>query len=75
VVSLVAAAQLGVLAVNATSRQVVQNLNLAEFFQWSDQPVHQWSPLVVFLVLFVVGLGVVVWMIAQVVKTPAEPSE
>ena len=73
-VSLVALAQFGVLAVNAVSRQVVQNLNLAEFFQWSDQPIHEWSPLVVFLVLFVAGLGVVAWIIAQVVKASAEPS-
>jgi hypothetical protein len=74
-VSLVALAQFGVLAVNAVSRQVVQNLNLAEFFQWSDQPVHEWSPLVVFLVLFVAGLGVVVWIVAQVVKASAATVE
>ncbi len=72
--SLVALAQFGVLAINAASRQVVQNLNLAELFPWSDQPVPEWSPLVTFLVVFVAGLGVVVWMIAQVVKAPAEPS-
>jgi hypothetical protein len=71
-VSLVALAQFGVLAVNAVSRQVVQNLNLAEFFQWSDQPVHEWSPLVAFLVLFVAGLGVVAWIVVQVAKAPAE---
>jgi len=70
-VSLLALAQFGVLAVNAVSRQVVQNLNLAEFFQWSDQPVREWSPLVVFLVLFVAGLGVVMWIVAQVAKAPA----
>lgn len=79
-VSLIAVAQLGVLAVNAISRQVVQNLNLKgfgqqKFFDVSAQPVHvQWSPLLVFLALFVAGLGVIGWMIAQVIRAPAEPS-
>jgi hypothetical protein len=74
VVSLIALAQFGVLAVNAISRQVVQNLKLAEFFQWPDQTVREWSPLVVFLVLLVAGLGLIGWMIAQVVKVSARPS-
>lgn len=73
-VSLVALAQFGVLAVNAASRQVVQNLNLSGFLRWPDQPVREWSPLVVFLLLFVAGLGVIVWMIAQAAKAPAEPT-
>jgi hypothetical protein len=73
-VSLVALAQFGVLAVNAVSRQVVQNLSLAEFIRWPEQPVREWSPLVVFLILFVAGLGVVGWIIAQTVKASAEPS-
>ncbi len=73
-VSLVALAQFGVLAVNAVSRQVVQNLNLSEFLQWPDEPVREWSPLVVFLLLFVAGLGVVVWMIAQAARASAKPT-
>jgi hypothetical protein len=68
--SLVALAHFAVLGTNAVSRQVVQDLNLAESFQWSDQPVGQWSPLVVFLVIFVAGLGVVAWMIVQAAKAP-----
>ena len=73
-VSLVALAQFGLLALNAVSRQVVQNLNLSEFLRWPDEPVREWSPLVVFLLLFVAGLAVVVWMIAQAAKAPVEPS-
>ncbi|MHC4177974.1 MAG: hypothetical protein ACYSWU_10725, partial [Planctomycetota bacterium] len=73
-VSLIALAQFGVLGVNAISRQVVQDLKLAEFFQWPQQTVREWSPLVVFLVLFVAGLGLIGWMVAQVVKVSAKPS-
>ena len=75
VVSLIGLAQFGVLGINAISRQVVQNASLREFFDVTAQPVDvQWSPLVLFLVLFVAGLGVIGWMIAQVVRAPAESS-
>jgi hypothetical protein len=61
-----AAAQFGVLGINAISRQVVQNVNLKAFFDVSAQPTDvQWSPLVMFLVVFVLGLGVVAWMVVQ----------
>lgn len=73
-VALTALAQLGVLGANAVSRQVVQNLSLAGFFRWPDVPVGQWSPLVVFLVVFVAGLGLVGWLVAQAVKVSARPS-
>ncbi len=62
-------AQLGVIALNAVSRQIVQNAELAKYLDVSAEPVHlQLSPLVVFLVLFVAGLAVVAWMVMQVVK-------
>jgi hypothetical protein len=62
-------AQFGVLAVNAISRQVVQNLELGPYLNVATQPTAvQWSPLLLFLVLFVVGLGVIGWMVLQVVK-------
>jgi hypothetical protein len=69
VASAVILGQLGVLAVNAVSRQVVQNLKLSQYAPELTHPqlAVQWGPLVMFLIVFVAGLGVVVWMIAQVV--------
>ena len=61
--------QFGVLGINAVSRQVVQNLNLKPYWDVYSQPVDvQWGPLVMFLVVFVIGVGVVGWMIAQIRK-------
>jgi hypothetical protein len=61
-------AQFGVLALNAISRQVVQNAELSRFLDVTAEPVNmQWSPLIVFLVLFVAGLGVVAWMVSKVI--------
>lgn len=66
-------AQFAVLACNAVSRQVVQNAELARFVDVTSQPVNmQLSPLVLFLVLFVLGLGVIVWMVRRVVVEPRE---
>jgi hypothetical protein len=66
--------QFGVLGINAVSRQVVQNLNLG-FKPYLDvirQPeAVQWSPLVMFLVVFVIGMAVVGWMLWQVGKCKA----
>ncbi len=60
-------AQFGVLALNAISRQVVQNLELSKFLDVTAEPVNlQLSPLVVFLILFIAGLGVVAWMIMSI---------
>ena len=65
----IALAQFGVLGVNAVSRQVVQNINLKPTFDVLAQPTDvQWGPLVMFLFVFVLGLGVVAWMLAQVKK-------
>ena len=62
------------LGFNAASRQVVQHLELARYFDISKQPIEtQWSPLVIFLIAFVLGLGVIAWMIRQVWKLPVEP--
>jgi hypothetical protein len=64
---LTALAQFLVLALNAVSRQVVQNAEIGTFLDVSAAPVHlQLSPLIVFLVLFVIGLAVVGWMVSQV---------
>ena len=73
--SLIALVQFAVLGINAVSRQVVQNLELssvAKFFITKQPEAVQWSPLVFFLAVFVLGLAVVAWMIYQVAKLPAE---
>jgi hypothetical protein len=65
----VAVCQLGVLGINAVSRQTVQNLNLKPVLEVVAQPTDvQWGPLAMFLIAFVFGLAVVGWMIAQVRK-------
>ena len=63
------AGQFGVLGINAVSRQVVQNVNLKPFVDVSAQPTDvQWGPLAMFLIVFVIGVVVVGWMLAQIVK-------
>jgi hypothetical protein len=67
--AVVALGQFGVLGVNAVSRQVVQNLNVKPFLDVLAEPTDvQWDPLLMFLIVFVLGLVVVAWMLAQVVK-------
>jgi hypothetical protein len=73
--ALVALCQFGVLGINAVSRQVVQNVDLKGYLdvvgpKVVEHEAVQWGPLVMFLVVFVIGLAVVAWMIAQVVKCP-----
>jgi hypothetical protein len=72
---LLAVAQFGVLAVNAVSRQVVQNLNLGGHFAWPEGAVGEWSPLVLFLAAFVIGMCVVAWMVVQVVKASGSETD
>jgi len=68
-VAAIAVCQFGVLGINAISRQVVQNANLKPFADISSQPTDvQWSPLAMFLVVFVIGLAVIGWMLVQVAK-------
>ena len=72
-VAAVAFCQLGVLGVNAASRQIVQNVNLKPVFDVLAQPTAtEWGPLAMFLIVFVVGLIVVGWMIAQIMKCNAK---
>lgn len=66
---LVGLTQFGVLGFHATSRQIVQNLELAPYLDVTAEPVNlQLSPIIAFLVLFAAGIGIVVWMVSQVVK-------
>ena len=67
-------AQFGLIALNAVSRQIVQNTELAPYMKVAEESVDvQWSPLIVFLVLFVTGLGVIGWMVVQIVAVERQP--
>jgi hypothetical protein len=68
-VAAIALCQFGVLAVNAVSRQIVQNINLKPLFNVSAQPTDvQLAPLAMFLIAFVIGLCIIGWMLAQILK-------
>jgi hypothetical protein len=57
----------------AVIRQIGQNAGMATFIDVSQQPEKvQWDPLIAFLVCFVLGLGVIVWMIVQCIKCKEE---
>ncbi len=59
--------QVVTLSLNAVSRQWVQNVEIFRYEDISKLPVNtQWSPMIVFLILFVIGLAVVGWMIAKI---------
>jgi hypothetical protein len=62
--------QVIVLALNAISRQVVQNAELKRYLDITSETVKiQWSPMILFLVLFVAGALLVIWMIHQAVTS------
>lgn len=68
-------AQFGVLALNAISRQIVQNTELRRYFDTTTEKVNiQWSPLIIFLLLFVFGVTLVIWMIRQATISKGEPA-
>ena len=61
--------QFTVILLNAISRQIVQNLELSKYIDVTAEKVTmQWSPLVLFLLLFASGLGIVYWMISRTIK-------
>ncbi len=69
--TLVGAAQFGTLALNAVSRQVVQSIELLPGLDPTRETVNtQWSPLILFLVLFVLGGALIAWMVRQAVTAP-----
>lgn len=60
--------QIVVLALNAASRQVVQNQNLAGYLDLAREPGPvELGPLVMFLLVFMLGLAAVGWMLWQAV--------
>lgn len=71
----IAGAQVAVVAVNAVSRQVVQNIELRSLFQpgvSAQKVATDWGPMVLFLATFVAGVGVLAWMLAQLRKAIPE---
>lgn len=68
-------AQFGVLALNAVSRQVVQNAELSPYLNPSNEVAKtQWSPLILFLVLFTAGIAVVCWMVGKALEASRRPA-
>jgi hypothetical protein len=58
--------QLLVLTFNAISRQVVQNAELSRYLNITAEHLKiQWSPMILFLILFVIGVAIIIWMIRQ----------
>ncbi len=75
-VLLASLAQVIVLSTNAVSRQLVQNIELrplVSLHQLTTRP--DWGPMVLFLVSFVIGLGIIAWMLQQVVRAERSPVE
>jgi hypothetical protein len=72
---LVALAQFLVLALNAASRQIVQNLELKKFLDVASAPVKmQISPIALFLLFFLFGTGVIVWMVRKITQAETKPA-
>jgi len=66
--------QLGTLLANAIERQIVQFREIAAAFDLGTVPVNvQWSPIILFVVTLVVGLGVVGWLLRLFVRAAAAP--
>lgn len=67
--TLIGLAQVGVLALNAIGRQVVQDVELKPFLDVANQPTAtQWGPMAMFLISFVIGVAIIAWMVSQVFK-------
>lgn len=60
-------AQYGVIVLNAISRQWLQNVELAPYLDPAQHPVNQQtSALIVFLIVFVLGLAIIAWMLSKI---------
>jgi hypothetical protein len=67
----IAVAQYVVLLLNAASRQWVQDFEISRVFDMSSVAFNiQWSPIVVFLVLFVAGAGFLFYLVRRAVTVP-----
>ena len=66
--TMIAIIQFLFLGANAIARQWVQNIEVARYFDVSTEAVHtQWSPMIVFLLLFIAGVAIVIWMVTKIV--------
>lgn len=69
-------AQFGVIGLNAVSRQWLQNVELSRYANLGARPVDlQTSALIVFLLLFVIGIGIIWWMLAKVIQVNRQEAE
>jgi hypothetical protein len=69
-VGIAAIVQFLTLATFGVIRQIGQNEGMATFIDVSKLPeAVQWDTLIAFLVCFLLGVGVIVWMVAQCVRT------
>ena len=72
----VAIGQFGVIALNGVTRQIVQNVELAPYLNVAGETVDvQWSPMLLFLALFVIGVGVIIWMVRRAVVESGQHAE
>jgi hypothetical protein len=75
-VGIVAVLQFLTLAAFGIIRQIGQNAGVAKFVDVSLLPeAVQWDSLIAFVVCFLLGVGVIVWMVIQCAKCSGKPSE
>ncbi|MGC8653720.1 MAG: hypothetical protein ACP5US_06995 [Candidatus Kryptoniota bacterium] len=66
--------QILVLTLNAICRQWVQNTEIFKFKDLTEETVNiQWNPMILFLLLFTVGLLIVGWMISKIMSLERKP--
>ncbi|HEY6102907.1 MAG TPA: hypothetical protein VI007_06760 [bacterium] len=66
--ALAGGAQFLALAANAAARQWVQNTELSRYLDVAEPVRMEWSPLILFLLLFVAGVGVVIWLLRRIIE-------
>ncbi|MDR2755225.1 MAG: hypothetical protein LBC20_05910 [Planctomycetaceae bacterium] len=56
-------------------RQIGQNAGVSQHIEVAKIPANiQWSPLLVFLIVFVAGLGIIAWMLRQAIVSCNKPN-
>jgi len=62
------------IGLNAIARQIVQNAELGKYIDVTAHPVNiQWSTMILFLLLFLAGTGLLIWMILQIQPAKRQP--
>jgi hypothetical protein len=60
--------QFALVALNAVSRQFVQNIEIGVYYDVTAEHVNtQWSPLILFLLLFLAAVGVIIWLLRKAI--------